>query len=439
MRLTTDELPELPLAAAWFRGDGTAMAHTPEWRAGGADTVQYRCGSMRLVVETADHSPAIGDLSRRVLAELDDLTAAAPAELAAVRRALCAALRLVMGIPDTAERSVTDVLETTRLAAEEENVTLRLADGAGEISVAGGDTIALVLKQLATNARKHDEAEDLSLSASADGSFRLTWRGIGANGPVITSRHPDQRERWGLGLVRLAADALGASVIPVRHLDGGEAEAVFAPLAAQGRFTLPLAAISEDGTVQRATRAWDEETGRTPGASLDAGLAQLWRRARETPGQSVSDGPFTARAGLRWAWIALAPRSTRDYARDLIAGIAHERALVGDGQDATRLIGTAEALSLLLGAKAEMWLLDGMRDALPAACSAFGVTQLSLRGTGRAAPSAPLVAFLAGEGGGGSLEINDESWFFAPRRWNPLLEELLSLEPLPTTSDLLPA
>src|ERR1035437_5901304 len=60
--------------------------------------------------------------------------------------------------------------------------------------------------------------------------------------------------------------------------------------------------------------------------------------------------------GLRCSWIAVRPRSHRDQARDLIAGIAHEKALVGDGQDGTRLVGSTAALNLALGCPMEMWV-----------------------------------------------------------------------------------
>ncbi len=432
MRLTTDELPELPLPAAWMGDDGTLIAQTPEWTGGGADSIQYRCGPLHLVAETGEHSPAIAELTALTLTELDAITAAAPSELTAVRRALCAALRLVMGAPDRTSRDVNDVLTTVVATASEENVTVTVDAKGAPAAIDGGDTVAMVLKQLATNARKHDEAREIRLIADERGAFRLTWNGTGTTGAIATSRHPDHRERWGLGLVRLAADALGASVIPARPLGDGRAEAVFAPDTAQGRFTLPLAAISDTGVIERATRAWDEETGQTPGTRLrDDGLLQLWEMARGASGRCVERDTFVARAGHRRTWISLAPRSTREFARDLVAGVAHERALVGDGMDGTRLVGVSAALNCLLGEPAEMWLMDAFREALPAACTAFGVSGVAITGDGRAAPCAPLVAFLAAQGGGGRLELSEDGWFFAPRRWNTILEELLSREPIP--------
>lgn len=429
MRLTTNELPELPLAAAWLRDDGTEIARTPEWTGGGADTAQYRCGPMRLVVETREHQPAIAVLSHMVLRELDTLMRRASLELADVRRALCASLRLVMGAPDLTSRSTADVLATAAAAANEENVSVAVIPPAKDYGVVGGDTVALVLKQLATNARRHDDAEDLRLSADAHGAFRLAWRGKGARGPIETSRHPDQRQRWGLGLVRLAADALGASVVPARQVDGGTAEAVFTPSAADCRFTLPLAAISDSGTVERATRAWDEETELTPGAPLNGQLEALWRRARAHAGSCVADGPFIARTGRHRTWLALTPRSTRDHARDLIAGIAHERALVGEGLDATRLVGTAAALNCLLGVPAELWMRHAVEEALPGACAVFGAPMVRIDGDGRSAPPPELLAFLSEQSGGGYVSLDVSGWEFIPNRAAPLIEEILAPEP----------
>ena len=430
MRLTTDELPELPLSACWVRDDGLEIAHTPEWSGGGADTVQYRSGAMRLVVETREHQPQVAALSRMVLHELDVLVEETSSHLADVRRALCASLRLVMGAPDSAIRPVADVLTTAAAAAREENVDIALVAPTTTTAVAGGDTVALVLKQLATNARKHDDARDLRLSADERGAFRLQWRGSGTRAAIETSRHPDQRERWGLGLVRLAADALGASVIPARHLDGGDAEAVFTPSAADGRLTLPLAALSEAGVVERATRAWDEETGITPGAHLQADLEALRRRAHEHPGKCVAEGPFTARASMRRTWIALAPASTRDHARDLIAGIAHERALVGESADALRLTGAAEALAVLLGAPIEMWIRQEFDAALSRACRSFGVDNLTVSGSSTVAPPASLVAFLASLGDGGRLRLAELAWRYTPHRRGPLIDALLAMAPV---------
>ena len=438
MRLTTDELREIPLAGAWYREDGTQTAKTPEWSGGGVDTVQYRYGPLRLVVETEEHRPEIADLSQRVLAELDALAVAATPELAAVRRSLCASLSLVMGRLDPMPRSTEEVIATVHATAREENVVVSPLPSP-HVVVPSGDSVALVLKQLATNARKHDGAEDMALSADKGGTFRLRWRGNQSTGRVSTSRHPDQRAGWGLGLVRLAADALGASVITVRHGDDGTSEAVFAPLSASGRFSLPLAAVSSDGVVERATRAWDEETGLTPGSRIPDELTLLCGSTL-AGGRAISHGAFSARRGLRRTWIAMRPRSTREQARDLVAGIAHERALVGDGADATRLVGSAAALSLLLGSPIEMWLRTAVDDQLPLACQAFNAPIPRLIGEGRSAPPAPLIAFLVAEASGGEFEFRDGVWVFRPEHTSDLIGHLVADGVVPIGSrSLVPA
>jgi hypothetical protein len=423
MRLTTGELTELPLAAQWLDAHGNVIARTPEWAGGGIDTAQFRCGALQMIVATAARDETVAVLSGRVLEEVDALVDGRDGALQLHRRALRAALQLVMGTPDLTERSAGEVLGMLRASAREDNVEIAVELG-GPRLVRGGDTLAIALKQLASNAAKHDGAAAMTARAGDDGVFRIQWNGSRSTSLVHTSRHPDQRERWGLGLVRLAADALGASVLPVRHRPDGRSEAAIQVLTDAPQLTLPLAAIHDDGRVDRATRAWDEETGAPPGRSLSAPLAQLAAAARRAPGAVVSDGAYVARRGLRCTWIAVRPRSHRDQARDLIAGIAHEKALVGDGQDGTRLVGSTAALSLALGCPTEMWVRAAAEEQLPAACSAFGVGLPSIEGTAPSLPPPALMAFLTAEGAGGEFVDVDGAWVFRPRTTTAVLADL---------------
>ncbi len=423
MRITSDELADLPLAAAWCREDGAMVASTPEWTGGGVDTVQYRLGALRLIVATDGHSAEVAALCARVLDELDTAARSAPPEAELMRRSLRAGLHLVMGRPDLTERSAVEVLAGVRASAGEENVEVVLGPAVSS-AVRGGDTVALALKQLATNARKHDAATDLTAEESGPGIFRLRWRGTVASGSVRTSRHPDRRARWGLGLVRLAADALGATVVPVRHGENGHSEATFALLSGAARFTLPLAAVDQRRRIERASRAWDEETCLLPGQTITAGLAALIIRAENTPGNIVSNESFAARRSPGTTWVAAVPRSTRDQARDLIAGLAHENALLGDGPETSRVEGCAQALGLALGVTTEMWLRTAFDEQLSSACAAFAAPMPAMHVKGREVPPAPMIAFLASEGCGGEVVRWSGGWAFQPARWSPLLSQL---------------
>ncbi len=423
MRITSDELADLPLAATWCRDDGSTVAATPEWTGAGVDTVQYRFGALRLIVATDGHSAEVAALCARILDELDTTTRSAPEDAELVRRSLRAGLHLVMGRSDLTERSAAEVLAGVRAAAGEENVEV-VVGSAVSSTVRGGDTVALALKQLATNARKHDAATDLTVEESGPGAFRVRWHGAGTSGSVRTSRHPDHRARWGLGLVRLAADALGATVVPVRHTEDGYSEASFTLLSGAARFTLPLAAVDERGRIERATRAWDEETGLLPGQSVTGELAELIARAARDGRGIVSSKGFAARRTTATTWVAVAPRSTRDQARDLIAGVAHENALLGSGAQTTRVEGCVQALGLVLTATTEMWLRAVFDEQLAAACAAFDAPLPTVHGESREMPPAPMVAFLAGEGCGGEWTHGEGGWAFRPARWSPLLSRL---------------
>jgi hypothetical protein len=108
----------------------------------------------------------------------------------------------------------------------------------------------------------------------------------------------------------------------------------------------------------------------------------------------------------------------------LIAGVAHETALLGNGAQTTRVEGCVQALGLVLGATTEMWIREAFDEQLPAACAAFGAPRPTVDGNGREAPPVPLIAFLASEGCGGEVGRQDGGWLFKPSRWSPLLSRL---------------
>jgi hypothetical protein len=122
---------------------------------------------------------------------------------------------------------------------------------------------ALVLVQFAANAERHDHAGTVSLRASEQ-TFTARWEGSAGFPGARTARRREERERWGLGFARIAADSIGPTVYPPTESDGTRSASLEVGL---NRLALPLALI-RDGRVKKATRAWDEETGLLSGAAV---------------------------------------------------------------------------------------------------------------------------------------------------------------------------
>src|SRR5262249_1779197 len=134
------------------------------------------------------------------------------------------------------------------------------------------------------------------------------------------------RQRWGLGFARIAADTLGGAVTAPYDSGGGTGTASFE--VGLGRLALPVAGL-RGRHVLRAARSWDEETGLTPGSEAPLGSRVAWLRdaAMRTPGRIVSRDGWQARAGRALLWMAIPPDDVTERARDVIAGLVHERAL----------------------------------------------------------------------------------------------------------------
>jgi hypothetical protein len=263
--------------------------------------------------------------------------------------------------------------------------------------------------------------------------FAISWQGQSGRTEVKTSRHPDRRTTWGLAMVRLAADAIGASVIPVTRREDGMSEGKLELLPDGERFTLPLASIDHAGRVERATRAFDEECATTPGQLLDGELLNLWQEVNGDGGISER-GTFVARRTDKRTWLALKPRSTREQLRDVIAGIRHEGSLIGQDDYSLRLYGYANALGLAIGEPVEMWFRKDLDERLARTCQAFSVEKPVIIGGSRSAPPAPLVAFLTAEAGGGILRQDNEGWGFEPHSLSrPLIGRLAPTGVIPLT------
>lgn len=354
MNLTLADLRALPFASALLGGDGEAVACTPEWRGDGPGSASYPVRRSRLVVCVEAAAPGCAALLDRVLDELDAAAAAAAPPYSPQLRMLAASLRVVAGrsVHEHDVLSVGEVLQLAQAGIEARTGLRHRVVGferGSAVAVRGGEAAALVLVQLAVNAERHDAATAVHLSA-ATGELRIEWQSR-SPGSVSTGRRRQDRERWGLGFARIAADAIGGVVHPPQPF--GEHTVVASLEFGVPRLTLPLAAV-RGGHVVRATRAWDEETGAIPGTAvitrprvLDAAHA-----AATTPGSIARAATFTARQAGELTWIGVPPDDVADRARDVIDGLTHEQALV-DGvaePQRSRIHALAQLLGHALGA-----------------------------------------------------------------------------------------
>ena len=101
-----------------------------------------------------------------------------------------------------------------------------------------------------------------------------------------------------------------------------------------------------------------------------------------------------------------------------------QRALAGDGVEALRLEGCAQALGLALGAPTKPWLRDAVEAELPGACAAFDAPLPVIDDVGAPTPPAPLLAFLSAAGRGGQLRPCEGGWTFHPLTSSALLAPL---------------
>ena len=349
MNLGLAEIPELPLAAALVDAAGEVIARTPEWDGAGLGAVAYPVRSTRLVVSTLAASPDCDALLSRLLDAIDRAAADLQGAQAQRVRMLAGSLRLVAGREAVGHGTTGDVLDLARAGITARTALTVEAGPGSSVPVPAPEVVALVLVQLAVNAERHDAAETVRLEVDRT-TFRVIWRSTGSTANVTTSRRREERERWGLGFARIAADAVGGTVYPPRP-NGGDTVAATFELGLR-RLALPVAAVS-GGRVTRATRSWDEETAQVPGSAVDPGsrLDTLLAAAAGRPGAIVQDGGWTARAGSGATWVAVPPDDAPERARDVVAGLSHERALSDriDEPLRGRIGGLALLLATLLG------------------------------------------------------------------------------------------
>ncbi len=359
MRLDPAEFQELPLPAALLDHRRQPIAWTPEWRGWTPGDVVYYAGYGHLVAGGGGSVNAVLEaVMGELLLALQQLQADLPYEETLRLRILVAGLRVVAGEPlDEADRGTTDeVLELTRLAAAARVVPpikLRSEPARPPLEVPAPAVVALALVQLIVNVSRHewtDEArsrrvEEVTLRVAPGPGFFVEWASDRTStGRVQTHRHADRRRRWGLGYVRLAADALGGTALPPAPAGDGRAAVAFG-LGARN-LALPLC-CQEAGGKSRSTRAWDQEHDE-PDQDRRA-LTALRERARADPGRIVADGYHTARAvaGTERVWMAMPPESGEARVRDALRGLDHERALLQAPQPHAMRI---HALNVLLRA-----------------------------------------------------------------------------------------
>ncbi|MFN2451275.1 MAG: hypothetical protein ABR541_02860 [Candidatus Dormibacteria bacterium] len=328
MNLSSADLAELPLPAAVIDPHDSVIAMTPEWAGVTPGAVSYPVRRNRLVVSTSNIDPHCTSLLEQLLDRLTDLARDGAGAQAAQLRMVAGALRILAGRRGDSHGGSRDVLEMAA-AGIAARTTLRVTVDAGpERRLPSPEVVALVLVQLAVNAEVHGGASEIRLGLRQH-TFEVAWAGCGAPAQAAaTARQRADRDGWGLGFARIAADTLGAALYPLRCEPDGTMVSTL-ELGLQ-RLALPLAAV-RDGRVLKATRAWDEETGCLPGAMTDshARLPTLVSDATRADGRLTVAHGWWARSGRAGTtvWVAVPPDDIVDRARDILAGLVHERAL----------------------------------------------------------------------------------------------------------------
>ncbi len=427
MNLTLGELAELPLAAALFDGE-EIVARTPEWRDAAPGAVGYRVRRNRLVVSTDEAHPMCAPVLDRLLDEIDATSGTLPRRQALRVTMLAASLRIVAGRSVSGAGTSSDVLEHA-CAGVASRTALRVSiDERDHFAVQAPAVAALVLVQFATNAERHDHAESVVLS-SVGRSFILAWQASPGAPGVTTARRRSERQRWGLGFARVAADSIGAVVYPPVH--DGEGSLCAALDMGVNHLALPVALL-RDGRVFKATRAWDEETSLLPGAAVAAGghAARCVAAAAEASGSIAGVDGWTARSGRDGVWVAIPPDAAVDRARDVLDGMLHERALWEGMPEAprSRIAALAAILATMLGADLDRvpgptWNVRAQEVA--AAC---GLTTPVPHFSGLGAVDPRVALFLAAECGG-ALEVDGDDLYLrvaVDRRDDPLLRVFLA-------------
>lgn len=415
MRVTGELMTAVPLPAAWVDGGGAVVAATPEWSGVGLGMREYRAGArLRLLVSPPEMERGIDVVTRRLLDELETAVAETPVPQRYGLRLAATALGVVAGRGDATPVTRSEVAEAVRAACALENdAPAVVVAEAGAEPVVGGWLVAAALKQVVMNARKHEGCETVWLRLR-DGWFSVSW---GA-GParrlqgLVTSRHRERRMGWGLGVVRLCCDAVGASYLGPRVMGDGMVEAAFVLEPETSCLRLPLALVDGAGRVMQATRTWDAESGVVPGRVVsETSLARAVRTASTSRGRVVNGGAWAARLCGGDVCAALRPADTREQGLDLLDGIAHEAELLVGGPSSSawlRAVAVLEALRLALGLPSAAYGVDEFHRDVVRYGRAFGADLSDVRVRVGPAPPPALTAFLLASGG--ELRRGDGTW-----------------------------
>ncbi|HUZ68274.1 MAG TPA: hypothetical protein VMU65_01055 [Candidatus Saccharimonadales bacterium] len=402
MYLSAADITQLPLAAALIDCDGAVLTHTPEWQGPGLGTIAYRLPVTTLLVAL---DPPDQDLASLMTELIGTIRAAASGPGVDEQRrlrleVLATGLALVAGAAPLSGGTTDDVLERlTAVLAMISSYPLTVVRHR-RCSVPDADLLALALRQLVINARRHDDATAVELAIDEGPTFTLEWEGAPTAGGIVSARHVADRDRWGLGFVRLACDALGATYLAPLAVDGGTRVTAVLGLDRGPRLLLPLALV-RDGIVAQASPAWDEETHAPPGKPLPTRWDQLASAAGAAPGRIVADSSGCARGNGADLWLAIPPHSTADRARDLVLGLQHEHDLLDAPMRlATHIQGLTCLIAMLMGEPVPLITPEDFDREYAQACAALSLPPLDAPFAGERAPDASLVALLAERFGG---------------------------------------
>ncbi|MFN2464526.1 MAG: hypothetical protein ABR573_11580 [Candidatus Dormibacteria bacterium] len=376
MRLSLEDSASLPYSCALFDRTGARRTSSPEWAGAGFGAVAYEAGMGTLVVVPDGTNTDADAVAADLLAETWAAAREMPAADRMAAEMLASALALVSGRPPagnpggTTETVIEYVLEGIRRSVPGVTVAVAMEVSAPIETPAA---VALGLVQLARNAARHSAASRLTLRVGRGPTFRVEWEDRGGGTSVTSARRPDQRQRWGMGFTRLLADSLGGVVTAPAPVGAGRVASAIG-LGAK-RFSAPVAAIVS-GRVERAGRAWDEETLLPPGAAPDARVrAAVDAAASCEPGEIAYSDIFRARRVGDRTWVGIAPQSSAGRVRDVLRGIQHENALLTASEPhATRVYALAAILSAGVGGEgfepvpASTWSRD-----FPGVCAVLGL------------------------------------------------------------------
>jgi hypothetical protein len=410
MRLTADEITHLPYCCALVDRTGSVASSTPEWRGFSLGALTYEAGIGKLVIIPDGCKPEVDGLVVELVAEV---MAAGRTLSTADRRSvemLAAGLALVGGRLSgatnigNASDAIAYAIEGARRSAPA--VTVRV-ESELDLPVAAPAALGLGLLQLIRNAHRHAGAVDITVRVTRGPTLSVEWADESTGTSVSTARRADQRKRWGLGFARLLADSMGGVLTaPVSLRPGVLSSAI--GLGAS-RLAAPLA-CSSGGTIERASRAWDEETRLPPGSRLDQQLELVASNALARPGEVAYSGIYRARSVGSRVWLGVAPQSSLGRARDVLRGIQHENALLSAAQPhATRIFALASILARVVSDEGFEAVSPGVwqRDFAPA-CAAMGLHPAPGLSDGRLTyPEPRVTAFLLAAVGGNLKELDD--------------------------------